>query len=158
MILQDRAFLFEPAYLSPPCGFQRRVFLWANSMTSLGMIAIAIGAGAALAFGGGFAIANWRSAAEIERLNSANAVMSAANDQCATEIEAVRASMDALTAASARREKDAARAMHDATTEAARHAAAAKRTRSLPAAPAGQQFEVLAREQVEYVTRRHRHD
>ncbi len=127
-------------------------------MTTLGMIAIAVGAGAALAFGAGFAVSDWRSAAEIQRLNSANAMISAANDRCATEVQAVRASMDALTTTSARREKDAAQEMRNATAEAARHAAEAKRTRSLPTAPARQQFEVLAREQVEYVTRRHRHD
>ena len=127
-------------------------------MTNLGVIAIAVGAGAALAFGAGFAVSDWRWAAEIERLNSANTMISAANDRCATEVQAVRASMDALTTASARREKDATQAMRNATTEAGRHATEAKRTRSLPTVAAGQQFEVLAREQVEYVARRHRRD
>lgn len=130
----------------------------ANSkMTDLGMTAIAVGVGVALAFGGGFAVSDWRAAGEIQRLNSANAVISAANDRCATEVQAVRASMNALSAASDRREKDAARAMENASTEARKHVAEAQHTRTLPPVAAGQEFEVLAREQVEYVKRRHRH-
>lgn len=126
-----------------------------EKMTSLGVTAIIMGIVAALAFGGGFAVSNWRAAAEIQRLNSINEVAYAANDKCAQEIESVRASMSALTAASARREKNAAQAMRGAAAEAAKHVARAKETRSLQPVLPVQQFEVLAREQIEYVKRRH---
>ncbi|SEO53429.1 hypothetical protein [Nitrosovibrio sp. Nv6] len=109
---------------------------------------------AALAFSGGFAVSDWRSAAEIERLNSSNAVLSAANDKCAVDIQSVRKAMDALTSTSARREKNAAMAMRSATAVAAKHTKRAKKMRALPPVAAAHQCEVIDREQIEYVKSR----
>jgi len=52
------------------------------------IIAIALSIFVALAFGGGFAVSSWRSASEIQRLNSSNAVLSAANNRCASDMRA----------------------------------------------------------------------
>src|SRR5687768_4802556 len=113
---------------------------------------------AALAFSGGFAVNDWRSAAEIERLNSSNAVLSVANDKCAVDVQSVRKAMDALTATSARREKNAAMAMRSATAVAAKHTKRAKKMRTLsPVAPA-HQCEAVTREQIEYVEGRSQND
>ena len=73
--------------------------------------AIVIAVLVALAFSGGFALSDWRMASRIQQLNSNNAVLSAANDKCATDIQSAHMAMDALTAAATTREKDAAKAM-----------------------------------------------
>lgn len=124
-------------------------------MISPAITAIVITILAALAFSGGFAVSDWRSASEIQRLNSNNAILSSANDQCATDIESARMAMDALKAASARREKGAAIAMRRAAAAASRHTSHARKIRSLPPVAPEHQWEVLAREQIEYVRERH---
>ena len=83
-------------------------------MISPAITAIIIAVLAAVAFTGGFAVSDWRSAAEIRRLNSDNAMLSASNNKCASDIQSVRAAMDALTTASMTREKNAAVAMRHA--------------------------------------------
>jgi hypothetical protein len=123
-------------------------------ISSPAIVAIVLAIFVALAFGGGFAVSNWRCASEIQRLNSSNAVLSAANDKCAIDIQSVRSAMDALAAASAVRDKNAAVAMQRAAPVAAKHTNLAKKITALPPVALEHQCEVLAREQIEYVKNR----
>ena len=127
-------------------------------ISSPAIIAIVLAIFVALAFSGGFAVSNWRSASEIQRLGSGNAVLSAANDKCATDIQSVRTAMDALAAASAVRAKNAAVAMQRAVPVASKHTDRAKNIISLPPVALEYQCEVVAREQIEYVKGRHQND
>lgn len=127
-------------------------------ISSPAITAIVIVIFAALGFSGGFAVSNWRSASEIQRLNSDNAVLAAANGKCALDIQSVREAMDAVREASVRREKDAAIAMRGAAKVAAKHTNRAKKTRVLPPVAPEHQCEVVAWEQIEYVEGRRRND
>ena len=120
--------------------------------------AIVIAVLVALAFSGGFALSDWRMASRIQQLNSNNAVLSAANDRCATDIQSARMAMDALTATAAAREKDAAKAMRSATTAAAKHTGNAKKLQTLPPVAPEKQCEVVYVEQIKYVQSRHHND
>ena len=120
--------------------------------------AIIIAVLVALAFSGGFALSDWRMASRIQQLNSDNAVLSAANDRCATDIQSTRTTMDALTAAATAREKDAAKAMRGATTAAAQHTGNAKKMQTLPPVVPEKQCEVVYVEQIKYVQSRHPND
>jgi hypothetical protein len=116
--------------------------------------AIVIAVLVALAFSGGFALSDWRMASRIQQLNSNNAVLSAANDRCATDIQSAHMAMDALTATAATREKAAAKAMRSAATAAAEHTSSAKKLRSLPPVTPEKQCEVISMEQIKYVRSR----
>ena len=116
--------------------------------------AIVIAVLVALAFSGGFALSDWRMASRIQQLNSNNAVLSAANDRCATDIQSAHMAMDALTAAAATREKAAAKGMRGAATAAAEHTSNDKKIRSLPPVTPDKQCEVISTEQVKYVRSR----
>ncbi|SFW21704.1 hypothetical protein [Nitrosovibrio sp. Nv17] len=122
--------------------------------------AIVIAVLVALAFGGGFALGDWRATMQIQRLHNDNALLSAANDRCATDIESVRFALDAQKAAAVRREKEAIRAMREAGKVAAAHTAKARAIRALPPVAdvsADGQCEAIFREQQEYVQDRRRH-
>lgn len=119
--------------------------------------AIVIAVLVALAFGGGFVLGDWRMASRMQRLNSDNAVLSAANDRCATDIQSVRMAMESLTATTAAREKNAASAMRSAAAAAAKHANNVKKIRALPPVAPGKQCEAIDKEQIRYVQSRHNH-
>jgi hypothetical protein len=123
-------------------------------MISPAITAIVIAVLGAVAFTGGFAVSDWRSAAEIRRLNSDNAVLSASNNKCASDIQSVREAMDALTTASMTREKNAAIAMRHAGAAAAKHANRAKDIRSRPSVAPPYQCEAIMREQAAYIQTR----
>lgn len=116
--------------------------------------AVVIAVIAALAFSGGFALSDWRMALQIQRLNSNNAVLSAANDKCATDTQSVRRAMETLTAATAAREKNAASAMRSAAMAAAKHTNNVKKIRALPPVAPEKQCEVIGTEQIKYVQSR----
>jgi hypothetical protein len=124
-------------------------------MISPTILAIVIAVFAGLAFTGGFAVSDWRSASRIQRLNSENAMLSAANDKCTVDIQSVNKAMNELAASSARREKEAARAIRRAEADAARHTNHAKKIRTLPPVKPEYQCEVIVKEQIEYVQKRH---
>jgi len=123
-------------------------------MISPAITAIIIAVLAAVAFTGGFAVSNWRSTAEIQRLNSDNAMLSASNNKCASDIQSVRAAMAALTTASMTREKNAAAAMQQAGAVAAKHVSRAKDIRSRPSVAPQYQCEAIMREQAAYIQTR----
>jgi len=124
-------------------------------MISPTILAIVIAVFAGLAFTGGFVVSEWRSASHIQQLSSENAMLSAANDKCRLDIQSVRKAMDELTASSAKREKNATKAMQRAEAEAARHTNGVKKINALPPVKPGQQYEVIMKEQIEYVQKRH---
>jgi hypothetical protein len=127
--------------------------IWSPAIT-----AVLIGIVAAFSFGGGFALGDWRMASRLERLSSDNALLSAANDRCAMDIEKARVAMDALRTTTITREKNAARAMQAASKVAVRHTKAAKKIQSLPPAKPEHQCEKMTAEQMEYVRDRHQNE
>lgn len=63
--------------------------IWSPAIT-----AVLIGIVAAFSFGGGFALGDWRMAPRVARLSSDNALLSAANDRCAVDIEKARVAIE----------------------------------------------------------------
>ena len=123
-------------------------------ISSPAIIAIVLAVFVTLAFSGGFAVSNWRASGEIQRLNSSNAVLAAANDKCATDIQDVRKAMDVVTAAAEVREKAAKVSMVVATRTADTHTAKAKQIKALPPVKIDKQCEAIQLEQIEYVRER----
>lgn len=123
-------------------------------MISPAIAAIAITVMAALAFGGGFAVADWRSGAKVAVLTSNNAVLEAVNEKCATDIVAVREAIASMKKAEEERARAAAVSMVIATRTADAHTAKAKQIKSLPPVQIADQCEALRLEQLEYVLSR----
>jgi hypothetical protein len=149
--------------MSPPCAgfllsvitfFKAKVKMFNSVGISAGVAAIIVAVFSALAFCGGFIVSNWRSASQTHQLTSRNTMLSAANEKCEADIESVRAAMSAMTASIASREKKAVNAMQQAAATAAMYTNRAKKIRSLPEVPSEHQYEVIAREQIEYVQSR----
>jgi hypothetical protein len=88
-----------------------------------------------LGFGGGFAVSDWRSGKEVQRLSSENAVLRAANDKCATDVVAVRAGVKDVTDALDAKKRAADAAMKDAQYWASKHSTLADEVNSLPVRP-----------------------
>jgi hypothetical protein len=65
-----------------------------STMISPEITAIVIATLVALAFSGGFALSDWHTAGRVQRLNANNALLAAANDQCAQSVAAVRLRME----------------------------------------------------------------
>ena len=124
--------------------------IWSPAIT-----AVLMGIIAAFSFGGGFAIGDWRMASRLERLSSDNALLSASNDRCATDIEKTRVAMESLRTTTITREKNAARAMKDASEVAVRHTKAARKIQSAPPAAPERHCEKMTVEQAGYVRDRH---
>jgi hypothetical protein len=120
-------------------------------MITPGITAIVIAVLAAVAFGGGFALADWRVSGQIARLNANNAILSAANLQCATDIQTARSAMAAIMAAAAAKEKRAEEAQRAAEPQAKQHTIRAKRYLALPPVPMNMQCEAIKQEQMLYV-------
>lgn len=74
-------------------------------MISPAITAIVIAVLAVLAFGGGFALSDWRMAKQMARLNADNAMLSAANDKCYADIQSTRMALEALVMAAKRERK-----------------------------------------------------
>jgi hypothetical protein len=113
---------------------------------------------AALAFTSGYLVSDWRAEAQVQRLSSQNAVLSAANEKCALDIRSVKAAMSTLTEVAAEREKSAAEAMRQAAATAVRHTRQARKIRAFPPVAPEHQYEAITREQIEYVQSRHQDD
>ncbi|ODT69562.1 MAG: hypothetical protein ABS69_15845 [Nitrosomonadales bacterium SCN 54-20] len=113
---------------------------------------------AALAFTSGYLVRDWRAEAQMQRLSSQNAVLSASNEKCALDIRSVKTAMSTLTEMAAEREKSAAEAMRHAAAAAAKHTSQAKKIRAFPPVASEHQYEAITREQIEYVQSRHQND
>src|SRR5690348_2539857 len=114
------------------------------------ILAILIAASAGIAFTGGYTISNWRSAAQVQRLSSANATLSEANKKCDADIKSVQEATEALTQAAAQREKNAENAIKRASLAAENHTKRARKIRALSPVSPSRQYEAIAREQAEY--------
>ena len=124
-------------------------------MISPTILAIVIAVFAGLAFTGGFVVSDWRSASQIQQLGSENAMLSAANDKCTVDIQSVHKAMDAAGCELGQREQNATKAMRRAEADAARHTNRAKKISALPPVKPEHQYEVIMKEQIEYVQKRH---
>ena len=124
-------------------------------MISPTILAVVIAVFAGLAFTGGFVVSDWRSSSHIQQLGSENAMLSAANDKCTVDIQSVHTAMNELAASSAKREQNANKAMRRAEVDAARHTNGAKKINALPPVKPEHQYEVIMKEQIEYVQKRH---
>ncbi|SOD42387.1 hypothetical protein [Nitrosovibrio sp. Nv4] len=114
--------------------------------------AIIIAVFAALSFGGGFVVSDWRSGKEVQRLGSENVVLRASNDKCATDIGTVQAGVKEVTDALEAKELEAQAAMKLAQVSAKKHSDLAAELRNgLPVRPGETQCQAVEREQREYV-------
>jgi hypothetical protein len=114
-----------------------------------------------LASGAGWLIKDWKDGAEIVPVRSQkndaearNSILGAANQQCGTNIESVRAGIKTITDAVGKREEAARTAMSQAETLVAKHTKAAQTIKQAPPVPQDQQFAAIEREQVEYIKTR----
>jgi len=123
-------------------------------LSSSAIAAIVIAVSAAVAFAGGFAVESWRSGKEILRLNSNNAILVKANDECATDIKTVQQAMTAMTALSAERERQAVDAMEQAKPQVEKHTARIIKIKALPEVAIDQQCEAIKQEQLDYIRER----
>jgi hypothetical protein len=123
-------------------------------LISPAIAAIAIAVLMALAFGGGFAVSDWRNGAEIARLESDNAVKSAANAQCATDIATAQTAVQVVLDAAEEREKEARAAMDEARGLVAKFSARVITIKAAPIREGEPMCDAIVREQAEYVAMR----
>lgn len=109
-----------------------------------------------LGFGGGFLISDWRSSAEIAKVNGNNTVLSQANNKCAEDIGNVRIAMTTLEAATNELERQAAKAVQEAAPKVAERTRTIIKIKELPQVAPGQQCEAITKEQIDYVKARRR--
>lgn len=118
------------------------------------VLAIIFGVAVIAAFGGGFALADWRMSGKVERLNGDNALLKQANGRCASNIQAAAKAVSDLQAAVAERERQAEQSMQQAQPQVEQRKAVITRIKALPSVPVDQQCEAIKREQVAYVRER----
>lgn len=120
-------------------------------LASPAILAVALGVAMAFAFGGGFALSDWRSSGTIEKLKGDKALLAAANGRCASTVENAAKAMKELQNAVAERERQARQSMQQAQPQVEQHQAVITRIKALPKVPLDQQCEAIRREQVAYV-------
>ncbi|WP_025041042.1 hypothetical protein [Nitrosospira briensis] len=119
-------------------------------------IVILIALGSALGGGGvGWMVKDWKDGAKIAKLESRDAVVTAANAQCKTDVISVKAGVKDVTDALAAKKKAADAAMKDAEYWARKHSTLAQEVNSLPVRPDESTCDAIIREQIEYVQNRH---
>jgi hypothetical protein len=126
-----------------------------QSMLSPAITAIIIGVVAALAFGGGFAIADWRKSGELERARSESKLLTASNNKCAEDVHNVNTAVQEMLNTAIDRERKAAQAVKEAEPVIEKRKAAITRIRALPAVRLDMQCEAITQEQIIYVQARH---
>lgn len=123
-------------------------------MISPAITAIIIAVLTALAFGGGFAVSDWRDGRTVEKLQSDNAVLRAANDKCSADVQQVKKAVQAMESVAAERERQAAEQMQDTIPLVKQHQARITKIKALPAVKPEMQCEAIIQEQIEYVKTR----
>lgn len=103
----------------------------------------------------GWTVHSWKSGAKTAALESRDAVVTAANEQCKNDVVAVKSGVKDVTDALAKKKKDAEDSMKDARYWAAQHDRLAREVNSAPIRPDEAQCQAVEREQREYVERRH---
>lgn len=109
---------------------------------------------AVLAFVGGFAVADWRSGAEIERLKSDSKLLTASNNKCVADIQNIRSAVKELESVAVERERQAQDAMKQVQPVVERRKAKIVQIRSLAPVPLDMQCEAIKSEQMAYVQSR----
>lgn len=107
-----------------------------------------------IGFGGGFAVADWRKSGQLEKLSGTNNQLTDANSKCAADIKNAQTAMQAMTAVSIEREKQAQEAQQKAQPQVEQRRATITRIKALPAVPVDMQCEAIKQEQIEYVIAR----
>lgn len=102
----------------------------------------------------GGVIVSWKNGAKIAKLESRDAVVTAANEQCKNDVVAVKSGVKDVTDALAKKKKDAEDSMKDAKYWAAQHDRLAREVNSAPIRPDETQCQAVEREQREYVESR----
>jgi hypothetical protein len=113
-------------------------------------------------FGAGWGVKGWKDGAEVahavsekEKVESHNAILQTANNNCATDIDGVRQGVKVITDAVGEREKAASEAMKNAQALAWKHIAQVAAIKALPVVPEAEQCAAIIQEQKDYVTQRH---
>jgi hypothetical protein len=109
---------------------------------------------AAISFGGGWTIHSWKSGAKMAELESRDAVVSAANEKCAKDVESTKAGIKQLNDALAAKEREAQAAMLSAKEEAKKRSETARKIKNAPIQEGESQCQAVEREQLEYVEAR----
>ena len=102
----------------------------------------------------GWTVKDWQTGAKMAVLESRDAVVTAANAQCKTDVVTVKAGVKEVTDALAQKKLDADAAMKDAQFWAGKHSRLAQEVNSLPVRPDESVCDAVTREQIEYVERR----
>lgn len=102
----------------------------------------------------GWTIKDWKDGAKMAALESRDAVVTAANDKCKTDVVTVKAGVKEVTDALAKKKQDADAAMKDAEFWARRHSNLAREVNALPVKPDESTCDAITREQMEYVQSR----
>jgi hypothetical protein len=124
-------------------------------MIGTGAIAGMLLAVAVLAFGGGFAVADWRKSGELEKSRSESKLLTASNNRCAADVQNVNAVVEAMILEAGDRERKAQEAMKQTEPIVEKRKATITRIRALPAVKPDMQCEAMSQEQIAYVQARH---
>jgi outer membrane murein-binding lipoprotein Lpp len=127
-------------------------------MISPAITAIVIGIIATLAFGGGFALSDWRDSRKVERLESDKAILQASNEKCGEDVKQVKQAVQAMESVAAEKERQAAEAMQETVPEIKQHKARITKIKALPPVKPEMQCEAIKQEQIQYVQARRKGD
>ena len=97
---------------------------------------------------------HWKASGTIAKLSSDNSILKTDNGRCVTDIASVRKAMDAMTAVSQERERQAVEAQQKAQPQVEQRRATITRIKALPAVPVDEQCEAIKQEQIDYVIAR----
>lgn len=107
-----------------------------------------------IGLGGGALLMHWKASGTIEKLQGNNNQLTDANGRCAADIKSAQTAMQAMTAVSQERERQAQESMQQAQPQVERHIATITRIKAMPSVPIDMQCEAIRLEQIEYVKRR----
>ena len=102
----------------------------------------------------GWTVKDWKDGAKMAALESRDAVVTAANDKCKTDVVTVKAGVKEITDALDAKQKAADAAMKDAQFWAGKHSRLARDVNSLPVRPDESTCDAIIREQTAYVQNR----
>lgn len=102
----------------------------------------------------GWTVKDWQTGAKMKVLESRDAVVTAANQQCAADVVAVQTGVKDVTDALDAKQRAAEAAMKDAQYWASKHSRLAEEVNTYQARPGETQCETIEREQAEYVQSR----
>ena len=116
------------------------------------LITVAVLAGTALvSFGAGYVVENWRTSADIERLQGQNTLLQTSAGKCEADIQNVRAAMMAIETASKERVRQAEEAMIQSEPEVRERTVTITKIKELPVVAPDEQCEAIRTEQIKYV-------